>query len=130
MLTVQLTGRGRPQMRLPEEPPTFRKLAEYISHMKQSKVPCGIRTHSGEGQMILNYNSYSDKVYIWGWYNQSLLNYWTVLSWPVTRPDVKFLPCYFSGVRTNTVRQHGHERHTLGIFMVPAVDIIHTSVTL
>ena len=36
------------------EPPTFRKLAEYLPHMKEFKVPGGIRKHSDEGQVILS----------------------------------------------------------------------------
>jgi hypothetical protein len=34
------------------EPPTFRKLAGWLPHMKESKVPVGIRTHGGEGQVV------------------------------------------------------------------------------
>ena len=31
------------------EPLTFRKLAGYLPHMKESSVPGGIQTHSSEG---------------------------------------------------------------------------------
>ena len=36
------------------EPPTFRKLAGQFPHMKKSKVPGRIPTHSSEGQVILS----------------------------------------------------------------------------
>jgi hypothetical protein len=34
------------------EPSTFRKLAGLLPHMNESEVIVGIRTHSGEGQVV------------------------------------------------------------------------------
>ena len=36
------------------EPPTFRKLVEQLPHMKESKEPGGIQTHSSKEQIILS----------------------------------------------------------------------------
>ena len=57
------TGGGRPQVSHHAlflaragtwvEPRTYRKLAGILPYMKKSKVPGGIRTHSGERQVII-----------------------------------------------------------------------------
>jgi hypothetical protein len=57
------TGGGRPQVPFRAlfqartgtgvEQPTSRKLAGQLHHIKEYKVPLGIRTHNGEGQVLL-----------------------------------------------------------------------------